>query len=115
MEIINNILLSSIEEIMNGLKNFDVMIEEKNNLDINKILKYENKILIGNKEMQILNDISNNIKKMIILQIVMNNKDDLDNNYLNNSRLCNIILKMKNSSIKEICLIILGYHHLKKK
>ena len=114
MEIVNNILLSSINEIMNGLKNFDIMIEEKKNIDINKILKYENKILIGNKEMLILNNISNNIKKMIILQIVMNNKDEI-NSYLNNSRLCNIILKMKNSSIKEICLIILGYHHFKKR
>ena len=117
MEIINNLLLSSIYQIMNGLKVFDEMIEENKHLDINKILKYENKILIGNKEMEILNNISNNIKKMIILQIVMNNNDNDGNNnkYLNNSRLCNIILKMKNSIMKEKSLMILGYHHFKKK
>ncbi len=120
MEVINNILLSSIYHIMNGLKIFDEMIEENNKqLDINKILKYENKIIIGNKEMEILNNISNNIKKKIILQLVMNNDEDNGNNnnnkYLNNSRLCNIILKMKNSTMKEKSLMILGYHHFKKK
>ena len=120
IEIINNILLSSIHYIMSGLKVFDEMIEENNKqIDINKILKYENKILIANKEMEILNNISNNIKKMIILQIVMNYNDNSgssnNNKYLNNSRLCNIILKMNNSTMKEKSLMILGYHHFKKK
>ena len=115
MEIINNILLSSIYKIKDGLKAFDEMVEGSQTIDINKILKYENKILTSNKEMKILNEMSNNIKKMIIIQIVMNNKNGNNNMYLNNSRLCNIILKMKNSTIKEICLIILGYHHFKKR
>ena len=114
METVNNILLSPICHIMNGLNAFDEMIEESNNIDINKILKYENKTLIINKEMKILNEISKNIKKMIILQIVMKNNNGDNKKYLNNSRLFNIILKMKNSPIKEICLIILGYHHFKK-
>jgi hypothetical protein len=70
LEIINTTLLSSIIQIMAGLKGFDEMIEESKNLDINKILKYEDKILIGNKEMRILNNISNLIKKMIIIQIL---------------------------------------------
>ena len=115
MESINNTLLSSICQIMNGLKNFDEMIEEKKNIDINKILQYENKILIVNKEMEILNNISMNIKKMIILQLVMNYRNENSYQYLNNSRICNIILKMKNSTIKEKYLIVLGYHHFKKK
>ena len=115
LEIINTTLLSSILQIMAGLKGFDEMIEESKNLDINKILKYEDKILIGNKEMRILNNISNLIKKMIILQIVINNKNENNHKYLNNSRLNNIILKMKASAIKEICLNVLGYHHFKKR
>ena len=116
MEIVNSVLLSSIYQIMTGLNIFDEMIEEEeSNLDINKILKYENKILIGNKEMKMLNDISSMVKKMIILQIVINNKKENNEKYLNNSRLNNIILKMKPSHIKDICLNVLGYHHFKKR
>ena len=115
MESINNSLLSSICQIMLGFKVFDEMIEEKENIDLNKMLKYENKILIGNKEMEILNNICINIKKMIILQLVMNYRNPNSYKYLNNSRISNIILKMKSSTIKEKYLIVLGYHHFKKR
>ena len=114
IDVVNNIFLSSIYKIISGLKSFDKLIEERKNLDINKILKYENKIFIGNQEMKILSNISNNIKKIIILEIVMNNNDE-NKKYLNNSRICNIILKMKNSLIKEIYLMKIAYHHFKVK
>ena len=112
MQIINNIFLSPICQINSGLKIFDKMMEESKDININKILKYENKILISNKEMKILNNISNNIKKMIILKFVMNNKN---RKYLKNSRICNIILKMKESSSKEICMTMIAYQHFKQK
>ena len=111
MIIINSILLSPIDQIINGLKVFDEIIGESKNININKILKYENKILISNKEMRVLSNISNNIKKMIILQFVMNNNN---NKYLSNSRICNIILKMKDSPAKEVCLTLIAYHHFKQ-
>ena len=112
MQIINSLFLSSICQINSGLKIFDKMIDESKDININKILKYENRILISNKEMKILNNISNNIKKMIILKFVMNNKN---RKYLNNSRICNIILKMKDSPSKEICLTMIAYQHFKQK
>ena len=112
MQIINSIFLSPICQINSGLTIFDKMIEENKDININKILKYENRILISNKEMKILNNISNNIKKMIILKFVMNNKN---RKYLNNSRICNIILKMKESSSKEVCMTIIAYQHFKQK
>ena len=114
MDVINKIFLSSIYKIIDGLNSFDKLIEEKKNLDINKILKFENKILIGNQEMKVLSNISNNIKKIIILEIVMNNNDE-NKKYLDNSRICNIILKMQNSLIKEIYLMKIAYHHFKTK
>ena len=114
MDVVNNIFLSSIYKITEGLNYFDKLIDEKKNLDINRILKFENKILIGNQEMKILSNISNNIKKIIILEIVMNNNEK-NKKYLDNGRICNIILKMKNSLIKEIYLMKIAYHHFKTK
>lgn len=112
MQIINSIFLSPICQINAGLKIFDKMIGDSKDININKILKYENRILISNKEMKVLNNISNNIKKMIILKFVMNNKN---RKYLSNSRICNIILKMKESSSKEICMTLIAYQHFKQK